>query len=102
VRGTAQTQATVVLVAHDKTELVLGTLDAEPPGLALVDALLRFQLAARRHGCDVRLRDVCEEFRGLLELVGLDGVVALEPRRQAEGGKELGVDEVVEPGDSPA
>jgi anti-anti-sigma regulatory factor len=93
---TAQTAATVVLVAEDETEVILGAVEAELPGLALVDALMRFQLLARRRGCDVRLRDVSEDLRRLLELVGLAGVLALEPRRQAERREELGVDEVME------
>jgi anti-anti-sigma regulatory factor len=99
VPGTAHTAATVILVADDQSEVVLGALGAELTGLALVDALMRFRLEARRHGMEVCLRDVCDELRGLLELVGLDGVLALEPRRQPEGLEQLGVDEVVQPGD---
>jgi hypothetical protein len=100
VHRTAHTPATVVLVVHDETEAVLGALEGERPGLALVDALMRFRLEARRHGFDVLLRDVSEELRGLLELVGLDGVLALEARREPEGGEQLRVDEVVQPGDA--
>ena len=74
---------------------------APPPriDLALVDALMRRQLDARRRGCTVRLHNVPDELRGLLELLGLDRVLALEPRREAELGEELRVDEVVQPGD---
>src|SRR3954468_12628662 len=100
VPGTAHRPATVVLVVQDETEVILGALEAEPPGLALVDALMRFRLEARRPGFDVRLRDLSEELRELLELVGLDGVLALEPRRQPEGGEQVRVDEVVQPGDA--
>jgi hypothetical protein len=100
VRGTAQTPATVVMVADDETEVILGRLEAERPGLALVDALMRFRLEARRHGFDIRLRDTSEELRGLLELVGLDCVLALEPRRQPERVEQLRADEVVQPGDA--
>jgi ABC-type transporter Mla MlaB component len=43
--------------------------------LLAVDALARLELAARRLGCGVRLRDVPPELRGLIALVGLDGVI---------------------------
>lgn len=43
--------------------------------LAAVDALARAQLCARRLGCTVRVRDAAPDLRGLLELVGLAGVV---------------------------
>ena len=100
MRGTAHTPATVVLVVDGENEVNLGALEAERPCLALVDALMRFRLEARRHGCEVRLRDVSEDLRALIELVGLDGVLALEPRRQPELGEQLRVDEVVQPGDA--
>jgi ABC-type transporter Mla MlaB component len=87
-------------VQNDTIEISVRELEAAHPGLGLIDALMRLQLAARRHGCEVRLRDVPEELRELLELVGLDGVVGLEPRRQPEGGEQLRIDEVVEPGDA--
>ena len=69
--------------------------------LALVDALMRRQLDACRRGRRVRLRNVPDDLRGLLELLGLDGVVVLEPRRQAEVGEQLRVDEVVQAADPP-
>jgi hypothetical protein len=69
-------------------------------GLEVVDALMRLVLAARRHGVTVRLGDAPEDLVALLELVGLDDVVAIEPRRQPEGGEQLRVDEVVQPGDA--
>jgi ABC-type transporter Mla MlaB component len=92
--------ATVVLVADDNSEVVLGRLEAELSGLALVDALMHFRLEARRHGLRVRLLDVPEALRELLELVGLDGVLPLEPRRQPELLEQLRPDEVVQPGDA--
>ena len=40
-----------------------------------VDALARLQLAARRHGCQVRLRGASNELRELVRLMGLDAVL---------------------------
>ena len=95
---------TVVVVVRGDVEVVLGQVVGLRPDLALVDALARLQLAARRLGCSVRLRDPCQELRELLDLVGLADVVRaaalpLEARREAEGGEQLGVEEVVQPGD---
>ena len=40
-----------------------------------VDALARLQLAARRQGCRVRLRNASGELRELVELMGLSDVL---------------------------
>jgi ABC-type transporter Mla MlaB component len=40
-----------------------------------VDALARLQLAARRRGCQVRLRHASSELRDLLALMGLTDVL---------------------------
>jgi ABC-type transporter Mla MlaB component len=40
-----------------------------------VDALGRLQLAARRHGCHVRLRGASDELRALLDFMGLTDVL---------------------------
>jgi hypothetical protein len=45
----------------------------------LVDGLARLQLSALRLGCSVRLRGACPELRGLLDLVGLDDLLADDP-----------------------
>jgi hypothetical protein len=91
----------VVLIVDADTDEVLGHVDAGRPDLALVESLARLQLRARRRGERVRLCNVSDELRGLLELVGLDEVLAVEARRQPELGEELRVDEVVQPGDQP-
>jgi hypothetical protein len=85
----------VVLVVDADTDEILGWVDARRPDLAIVDALARLQLGARRRGTRLRLRNVSDELRGLLELVGLADVLALEPRGQPELGEQLGVDEVM-------
>lgn len=93
---------TVVMVAADGSEQVVGRVDARRADLALVDALVRLQLVARRDGARVRLRDVSDELRALLELVGLAGVLGLEPGGKAELGEQPGVEEVMQAGDPPA
>jgi ABC-type transporter Mla MlaB component len=40
-----------------------------------VDALARLQLAARRHGCQVRLRGASMELRELVAFMGLRDVL---------------------------
>lgn len=51
---------------------------AERADLALVEAVARLALVARRAGRQLRLRRVGPELQGLLDLVGLADVVALE------------------------
>ncbi|MGW0881710.1 STAS domain-containing protein [Streptomyces sp. NPDC002671] len=70
-----------------------------PPGLAAVDLLARLQLAARRAGGRIRLRDPDPALLALLDLVGL----TFEVEGQAEQGEPaLGVEEEVETGDPAA
>ncbi|MFE7268968.1 STAS domain-containing protein [Streptomyces sp. NPDC057623] len=68
-----------------------------PPGLSVVDLLARLQLAARRAGGRIRLRDPDPALHALLDLVGLRFEVEgkVEEREPA-----LGVQEAVEPGDA--
>jgi hypothetical protein len=87
---------TVVLVVAGGTAAVVARVDARRPDLALVDAILRLQLTARRRGCAVELRDVTDDLRALLRLVGVADVLRLEPCGQPEGGEHLGVQEVME------
>ena len=92
--------ATVVLVCGpDEVACWPFTADAGDgrPDLSTVDALARLQLAARRLGCSIRLRDACADLVGLLDLVGLRE--CLEVGGQPEGGEQLGVEEVVVPDD---
>ena len=65
------------------------------PDLAAVDELARLQLAVRRAGCTLELRDACAELVALLALTGL----GLEVFGQAEGGEERRVEEEVQPDD---
>jgi ABC-type transporter Mla MlaB component len=45
------------------------------PDAVTVDALARLQLAARRHGCQVRLRNASDELRELVAFMGLEDVL---------------------------
>lgn len=67
-----------------------------PPGLGAVDLLARLELAARRAGGRIRLRDPDPALHALLDLVGL----RFEMEGQAEQREPpLGVEEEVEPGE---
>lgn len=98
---------TTIVVRIDDLELVVARLDGRRPDLALVEALARLALVLRRLGCELELRDPGRELSRLVDLVGLAGVVAgppasalaLEPGREAEGGEQRRVEEVVDPGD---
>ena len=93
--------ATLVVVVDDGTELVVGHM-ADRPDLACVNALARLQLATRRCGWSLVVRDPHPNLGGLLQLVGLAGVICLEPLGQPELGEELRVDEVMQPRDPAA
>jgi ABC-type transporter Mla MlaB component len=45
------------------------------PDAVTVDALARLQLAAKRHGCQVRLRHASAELRSLVAFMGLADVL---------------------------
>ncbi|MER6264509.1 STAS domain-containing protein [Streptomyces sp. NPDC059688] len=67
-----------------------------PPGLGIVDLLARLELAARRAGGRIRLRDPDPALPALLDLLGL----RFQVEGQAEEGEPaLGVEEAVETGD---
>jgi hypothetical protein len=66
-------RATVVLL-QDGREVSLGPVRTPPRGdLALVEDLLRLQLAVARFGWSVRLADLCPRLEELLELAGVAG-----------------------------
>ena len=68
-----------------------------PPGLGAVDLLARLELAARRAGGRIRLRDPARSLHALLDLVGL----RFEVEGQAEQREPArGVEEEVEPGET--
>ena len=64
----------VVVLVRDGAEVLLGPVyAAESCDLTLVDDLLRVQLAARRFGWCIRLRQVRDDLRELIELIGITG-----------------------------
>lgn len=56
-----------------------------PPDAVTVDALARLQLAVRRTGGHVRLRNASDELLALLDIAGLHEVLPRAARRQHEG-----------------
>ena len=92
---------TLVFVDDEGTQRAVGRLDACPPDLALIDALARLQLVARRRGSRVRVLHASAEMCGLLDLCGLTDALGVEPRREPEVGEVLGPDEVVQSRDPP-
>jgi len=48
---------------------------AVDPDAVTVDALARLQLAAKRHGCQVKLRGASDELRELVAFMGLEDVL---------------------------
>jgi hypothetical protein len=102
MRDGPDTLSTLVVVVDDGTELVVGHMGPQRPDLTCVNRIARLQLAARRCGWSLVVRDPHPALGGLLELVGLGALVALEPGRQPEVLEQLGVDEVVQARDPPA
>ena len=90
---------TLVVVVDDGTELVVGHIGPERPDLGCVNRLARLQLAVRRCGWTLVVRDPHPTLPGLLALCGLGDVIVVEALGQPELGEQLRVDEVVEPGD---
>jgi anti-anti-sigma regulatory factor len=59
-----------------------------------IDLLARLQLAARRHGRTLRFLHASPALQDLIAFVGLEAVLRVEPRRQAEEGEDpVGVEE---------
>jgi hypothetical protein len=80
-------------------------LDADrlAPTLATIDVLARLQLAARRAGCQLRLRGPSAELCELVRLAGLAGALGVEACGEPEEREErVGVQEEPELDDPPA
>jgi hypothetical protein len=93
-------QAIVVLVRDDAEVVSWPLTRRRRTDLEVADELARLQLAARRMGCEIRLRQPRAELRELLELTGLRDVIVeaalrVEVVGEPEGGEQRRVDEVV-------
>ena len=69
---------------------VLCDVSSLPADAAAVDLLARLQLAARRHGSELRLCGASRALRELIAFCGLAGVLEREPEEREEA---LGVEE---------
>jgi ABC-type transporter Mla MlaB component len=63
------------LLAENRAEVALCDVAGIDPDCVTVDALARLQLAARRHGCKVRLRHASQELLDLVGFMGLSDVL---------------------------
>ena len=69
-----------VLLESSGARVVLCDVTGVRPSAVTVDALARLQLAAQRHGCQVRLRHASDELVGLIRFMGLRDVLPDCPR----------------------
>ena len=63
------------LLAGSRGCMVHCDVAAVPPDAVTVEALSRLQLAARRHGCQVRLRNASADLLALVAFMGLGDVL---------------------------
>jgi ABC-type transporter Mla MlaB component len=63
------------LLASSRADVALCDIAGVEPDAVTVDALARLQLAARRHGCTVRLRRASDELCELVAFMGLSDVL---------------------------
>jgi ABC-type transporter Mla MlaB component len=63
------------LLEHGRAGVAVCDVACVGADAVTVDALARLQLAAGRHGCQVRLRDASNELRELLAFMGLQDVL---------------------------
>jgi anti-anti-sigma regulatory factor len=82
--------------------LVCDVGEVNSPDLATIEALCRLRLAVADRGYAVHLREASPGLMELLGLCGLEQVLPLVDEGQPEQGEQPGgVEEVVEPGDTP-
>ena len=63
------------LFERSSPDVALCDVSSVEPDAVTVDALARLQLAARRYGCQVRLRSASDELRELVAFMGLTDVL---------------------------
>jgi hypothetical protein len=92
-----------MLLETSGADIALCDVTELPANAAAVDAVARIQLAARRMGRRLVLREAADDLLDLLAFVGVAGALGIEPWRQAEEREERGgVEEERELGDPPA
>jgi ABC-type transporter Mla MlaB component len=64
------------VLEESDADLILCDLTGADPDAVTLDALARIRLAARRHGCDTRVRGASSELAALLDFAGLSSVLA--------------------------
>ena len=72
-------KASVVVLRGDEVVAVRPLPPHSRGDLGLVDRLARWQLAARRRGCTISVRDASDDLVELIALVGLDIPVSRAP-----------------------
>jgi anti-anti-sigma regulatory factor len=95
------------LARSGATTLTCDASGLTEPNVTTVDVLARLQLTLHQRGRSMHLRHAPGELRDLLAWVGLNDVLpvtpsALEPVRKVEDGEQSSVNEMGEPGDTPA
>ena len=94
----------VVVISDGQRELSI-TLGHRRADLSLVDELARLRLAAGRCGCTLRFASRCSPVQDLIDFVGLADLFppeygsALGAKGKPEGDEQIGIQEVVQPGD---
>jgi ABC-type transporter Mla MlaB component len=63
------------LLGESRGRVVLCDVGGVPSDCVTIDALARLQLAARRHGCRIRLRRASDELLELVAFMGLKDVL---------------------------
>jgi hypothetical protein len=63
------------LLEADRADVALCDVSGVEPDAVTVDALARLQLAARRHGCQFRLRHASSDLLALVAFMGLADVL---------------------------
>jgi anti-anti-sigma regulatory factor len=85
-----------------KRPVVLDCQQLAYPHMAVIDQLARLQLALRRDGCELQLRNADDSVLDLVGFAGLAEVLRVEMQRESEEGKQPGgIEEEHQLGDPP-
>jgi anti-anti-sigma regulatory factor len=85
-----------------KRPIVLDCQQLAHPHMAVIDQLARLQLALRREGCELQLRNADDSVLDLVGFAGLAEVLRVEMQRESEERKQPGgIEEEHQLGDPP-